>query len=260
MKKQIVVRYFGDLHREFTGHQPSFLESIGEDFVVLAGDISTGTQGIEWAKQAFSDQRVFYVLGNHEYFGQDWNNFIDEARAACLESNVVLLENDWVEIDGLRVMGCSLWTDFNCFGDEHAAAAKKESSELMLDYKAVLNSRNADGLLLPKDTAARCQISHDWLENHLRSNEQPTLVVTHHAPSLATEHPEFKGRLTGAAFYNRFDHLIRSPVKAWIHGHTHYSCEALVNGIPVVTNQTGYPGEQRGGFDWGKTINIKLDP
>lgn len=258
MKNSLKARYFGDLHLEFTDHQPSVIESIGEDLVVLAGDISTGTLGIEWAKSAFLGRPVVYVLGNHEFFGQDWHALVPEARKACEGSNVHMLENDQIEIEGLRVLGCSLWTDFHCFGEAYAKAAEQAASDLMVDYKAIRNSRNADGMLLPKDTYLRCRASHDWLEAEIGRSDQPTLVVTHHTPSLATEHPSFRGEITGAAFYNRFDHLIRSPVRAWIHGHTHYSCEARVNGIPVVTNQSGYPREYRGTFAWDRVLQIDL--
>ncbi len=62
------IRYLSDLHVEFTGYMPSWIPPIGEDMVVLAGDIGVGVKGIEWAQQAFRDRTVLYVLGNHEFY------------------------------------------------------------------------------------------------------------------------------------------------------------------------------------------------
>jgi len=44
------IRVLSDLPMEFTEYQPTHLESVGEDLVVLAGDLSADVDGIEWAK------------------------------------------------------------------------------------------------------------------------------------------------------------------------------------------------------------------
>ena len=53
------------------------------------------------------------------------------------------------------------------------------------------------------------------------------------------------GRYTSAA---DVEHLLRPPVRMWIHGHTHYNADVMRNGVRVVTNQWGYPSEDMTGF------------
>jgi hypothetical protein len=37
--------------------------------IVLAGDIFSKHLGLEWARKAFPDKPIIYVMGNHEYYG-----------------------------------------------------------------------------------------------------------------------------------------------------------------------------------------------
>ncbi|MGQ0619853.1 MAG: metallophosphoesterase [Panacagrimonas sp.] len=256
------IRYLSDLHLEFTDYQPEVIPSIGEDLVVLAGDIGVGTQGIRWAVKAIPDRPVIYVLGNHEFYGHDFDELIIEAKACAQGTNVHLLENDEVQIGGLRVLGCTLWTDFNCFGTERRVDAEFEAWLMMNDYRLI--KRQGDLPLTTNAAAQRCHDSRAWLDQRIASAAQaskasdPLLVVTHMAPSLITINPRFAGDITNAAFHNAFDDLIRPPVRAWIHGHTHWSAQKTVNDIPLVTHQRGYPGEHTGGFDWDRLLELDL--
>lgn len=250
------IRYLSDLHLEFTDYRPERLPGIGEDLVVLCGDIAVGTRGIQWAQQAIPDRPVICVLGNHEYYGHDFDALIIEAKACAQGTHVHVLENDAVQIGRLRVLGCTLWTDFACFGIERQAAAQTEAWLMMSDYELI--RRHGDRPLTPKATAERCQDSRAWLDREISRASDPLLVVTHMAPSLVTMNPKFEGDISNGAFHNAFDDLIRPPVRAWIHGHTHWCAHPRVNGIPLLTNQRGYPGESTGDFSWDRCIELDL--
>lgn len=249
------IRYFGDLHREFTNYQPKFIPSIGEDFVALAGDIGVGIEGITWAKKAFADRLVIYVLGNHEFYQQDFDKLITKARRHAERSNVRLLEKEQVRIGNLRIAGCTLWTDFRCFGEEKRVIAERAALETMADFELI---RRKDLPLTPNAMAIRCMTSRTWLEETIAASATPVLVVTHHAPSLVTMNPNFHGDISNAAFHNSFDELFKPPVRAWIHGHNHYCWQKEVNGIPLVTNQCGYPREITGDFSWDRVIELDV--
>lgn len=255
MSRRVVVRYFSDLHREFTKHLPDKVPSIGEDVVVLGGDIDEGLAGIHWARQVFSGRPVVYVFGNHEFYGYGFDTLIEEARTLAAGSNVEILECNAVEIAGLRIIGCSLWTDFQCFGVEHQKAALDHARRYMADYEEIHHRGSG---LKPEDTLERCLRSRAWLEQSMTTSNAPTLVVTHHAPSLATLNPRHVGHLSNAAFHNAFDELIRPPCVGWIHGHTHHSVQTQVNGVPLVTNQLGYTDEKLPGFSWDRVLEIEI--
>lgn len=52
------IRVLSDLHLEFTGYLPNELPLVGEDLVVLAGDIGAGVEGIRWAQHAIRGRPV----------------------------------------------------------------------------------------------------------------------------------------------------------------------------------------------------------
>ncbi len=100
-----------DLHREFGDID---IPENSADVIVLAGDIDIGTRGVGWAKRVF-DKPVVYVGGNHENYGHSVPAFGQKLRDAAEGSNVRFLENDSVIINGVRFLGCTLWTDFAPF-------------------------------------------------------------------------------------------------------------------------------------------------
>ena len=73
------IRYMSDLHLEFSDFTPPPLEA---DIVMLAGDIHTGTESLDWAARSFPETPVLYLPGNHEYYGFATNNLPNGIRAA----------------------------------------------------------------------------------------------------------------------------------------------------------------------------------
>ncbi len=234
--------------------KPRSLPSVGEDVVVLAGDIATGLGGIQWAKRGISDRPVIYVLGNHEFYGgRDFDRFVDRAREECAGSQVHLLEQDAISIRGYEILGCTLWTDFRLHGAELADDAAADAAVNMADYSEI---RRRGRRLSVRDVIERCQQSRQWLDTRISAATEPVLVVTHHAPSARTLNPRFLGQMSNAAFHNAFDDLFRPPVRVWFHGHHHFSVSETVNSIPLLSNQRGYPGEQVGPFSWDQYIDL----
>lgn len=254
MKKKIL--YLSDLHLEFTDYQPKVVPSQGEDFVVLAGDIGVGLKGIRWAQEVFRDREVVYVLGNHEFYGHEWVEVVDRAKTRADGSNVTFLECGETEIAGLRILGCTLWSDFKLFGADRQNEMMVLARDCMNDYEEIYMPRGQR--LSPSDTVRRCEQSVAWLKKALAASDQPTLVVTHHAPSLATQNPRHIGDDTNAAYHSHFDELLVPPCVGWIHGHTHHSIQTEVNGIPLVSNQRGYPREEPGTFSWGRLLELDV--
>jgi predicted MPP superfamily phosphohydrolase len=110
MKIQIV----SDLHQEFGYTDLRFGQA---DLVILAGDTHVGTKGIEWVESVVKGVPVIYILGNHEYYKGSYPRTLRKIRAAAEGTNVHVLENKSVEIDGITFHGATLWTNFALFGD-----------------------------------------------------------------------------------------------------------------------------------------------
>ena len=236
------IRILSDLHLEFTQYQEGPFPSVGEDLVILAGDIGVGVKGIQWARESFPGRDVVYVLGNHEFYKHDWSDLIPQAREAADASRVHFLENDKLDLGGVRILGCSLWTDFAVMGRMLVADCRTVAQAEMADYKEIRKDHRKRKLLTA-DTIERCRQSYQWLDREIREADRELVVVTHHAPTMATTAPWNAILLSNAAFHNGFDELIRPPVSLWIHGHTHTSMAVEFDDIPIVSNQRGYPGE-----------------
>src|SRR3954470_22041676 len=121
-----------DLHAGFGAFDPPETDA---DVLVLAGDVDVGVRGIELAKAWARGRPVLYVAGNHEFYGEAVPRHVGKMADAAKGSSVELLENREVEIGGVRFLGCTLWTDFELFGDRARCMAAAQSA--MNDFRRI---------------------------------------------------------------------------------------------------------------------------
>lgn len=174
-----------DLHLESCAFEPEPDAVTAADVVVLAGDIHPGDEGIRWARQTFSDKPIVYVAGNHEFYGGDWDGTLEIMRKTAKELDVHFLENDTVTISGVRFLGCSLWTDFEFFGQYVIGKMMYYANTNFSDYNAITAASNQESgnRLTAQMTLQRHRDSRAWLEAELPKGEPAhTVVVTHHYP------------------------------------------------------------------------------
>lgn len=180
------------------------------------------------ARQSGRFRRVFVVLGNHEWYGSEGRDCLARARdVAARLPNVHVLEKEAVEVDGVRVLGTTLWSEV----DYQTACCMNDFYEISgWTHRKALDEHRA------------CV---DWLTRQLREHGRPTVVLTHHAPMLGfTSPPRFAGSDTESGFATDLGRLVRAPVVAWFHGHTHWSHERVVNdGVLVASNAAGFVDE-----------------
>ncbi len=100
-----------DLHLEFEPFTPP---AIAADAVILAGDVSTGRTGLKWALKSFPDRPVIYVLGNHEFYGQEVQKLIKELQEMAQGTNVHLLENQSCTIGDVLFLGAGCSGSLTC--------------------------------------------------------------------------------------------------------------------------------------------------
>lgn len=253
---KLKIRVISDAHLEYQRYLvPELWGSEGEDVVVLAGDTNINTLGLDWALKVFPYRQIVYILGNHEYYEQEFDTFAAKCRALTEGTRLHVLQDNFVDIGGARFMGSTLWTNYRRFGELQREVMNEWANVNFTD----IHFTNKDPKFLTTEHASKAfETSVAWLDREIARSPLPVVVVTHHAPTRATENPEMKGYPDKLTHYNDLNHLIRAPVKLWIHGHTHYSCDALVNNIPVVSNQKGFP-QDMATFDWRKCYEIDLN-
>jgi len=226
-----------DLHTEYSDFD---VPGIAADVVVLAGDIGVGTAGIDWAARQFRKLPVIYVPGNHEYYHHDIG--ITQQLRSAAPANVHVLDQDACEIDGVRFLGATLWTDFRLYGEGEAWIARQEAGRLIDDFTSI---RNGDRQFTPEDSARLHETGKAWLVGELgkRFNGK-TVVVTHHLPATPSIASRFSNDPLNPAFASRLEDVIETHRPAlWIHGHTHVACDYEIFSTRVLCNPRGYPGE-----------------
>ena len=211
------------------------------DAVILAGDLARPKEAIAWALGLAKP--VFYVAGNHEFYGGSVVGTVAELKRLCAGTNIRVLDNDEAIFRDVRFLGTTLWTDFMLFGEgEKRAAAIQEALKFMRDFSRIRLSDADERLFTPADSAALFNVNAGWLDRKLAEPYAgSTVVITHHAPSTKSIHPRFADSLVNACFVSDAERLVEgSRVRLWIHGHTHDSFDYVLNGTRVVCNPRGY--------------------
>ena len=245
------IHILSDLHTEFSDFDPPETDP---DVVVLAGDIGVGVGGIEWAAREFPEVPVIYVPGNHEFYSHDVRD--TNLLTAAAPANIRVLSDDTCEIDSVRFLGCTLWTDLNFYGEGEAYFSRQKAKALIEDFTSI---RNRNSAFTPKDSIDLHKISVAWLVNELEQKfDGPTVVVTHHLPAALSIAEKYTNDVLNPVFASRLEGIIEKyRPDLWIHGHTHVACDYEVFGTRVVCNPRGYPSESSAeGFSPGLVVEI----
>jgi predicted phosphodiesterase len=248
MRRIMRLLVYSDLHLEFTPFEvPAALHY---DVAILAGDISTpGGDAVRWAQRrdTFGGRPVILVPGNHEYYGTRRPLERQRMRQLAGGSNVHLLDGDAVEIDGVRFLGATLWTDFDLDtapdGSSTRAVAMRDARATMPDFTGmILEGRTAASTrrFSPGQSRTLHHRARRWLEaTRATPFDGPTVVVSHHGPSRHSLDPRFAGSALDPCFASDLPDTAFDGVDLWIHGHLHCSHDYRVGATRVLCNPRG---------------------
>ena len=138
-----------DLHLEFGQFR---VPDVDFDVVLLAGDIAVPASKVPfWACRStnFGESTpIIFVPGNHEFYGGVMSSTRMLLRQASVGTNFHMLDCGEVIIDGIRFLGCTLWTDFTLRVDTPEGAhsdperSARESGLVIADFRAIRVSEN----------------------------------------------------------------------------------------------------------------------
>lgn len=248
MKLQIL----SDMHFEFGEYDLDFSNT---DLVVIAGDLNIGENGFNWIAKNIKDLPVIYILGNHEYYRNSYPKLLHKLKEKSKPTNIRILENESVTIDGITFHGATLWTSFELLGDPKVAGF--ECQQRMTDYKLIRISPTYSKLR-SLDTHLMHHNSLKWLTDSLENSlTSKNIVITHHAPSKNSIPDYFKNDIFSSAYASNLDDFIlKHQPDIWIHGHIHHSFDYHIGKTRIICNPKGYPDEKNNGFNPKLTIEV----
>lgn len=253
-----------DLHTEFGPFEPV---PAACDVVVLAGDIATKGRGVPWenAPAAFGAP-VLMVLGNHDFYGTSIDGGLAKAKAAAAASRVRILEREETIVAGTRFLGGTLWTSFRLFAGDDLPRIKNDANFLVGEKNGSRHNDfwkirvAADGYrrFRPLDAARIHAATVAWLDTRLSEPfEGPTVVVTHHAPSILSIPEHLRSDRFSCAYASSLEWLIeKHQPDIWFHGHIHPKApDYAIGRTRVLSNTRGYaPRDLDPAFDPARIV------
>jgi predicted phosphodiesterase len=273
------IQLLSDLHLEAHPHwQPT--PSPGADLLVLAGDIGSYQGGSQLSDDDFGLTRfsprhgwptpVVFVPGNHEYDAQDFDAAHSRLRTTCERLGLIWLERETLVMQGVRLVGTTLWSDFDALGPVANDGANALAQQLKARDKAFRaanfylrkteTTRHGEPWLAQgvREQALVCQ---DWMRTALATPfNGPTVAITHFAPSLMSADPRYGLTPGTAGFCNALDDLL-PYAQLWLHGHLHAPSHYTHQGCRVVANPLGYARKnEQVRFQPQNLIEIRPEP
>ncbi len=245
------IQYTSDFHLELYKTQPPLhtLLKPCAPYLALAGDIGhpPHIQAIlAWAAPQW--KRIFYVAGNHEYYGA---SSYEERHQELLEvtkrhDNVHFLHatnpSFYCEEENVAVVGLTLWsrvsahTDWSTVNDYRQIRFANVAKTPTQTFKE-LNKRHAT-----EKAVLEAEI-HRWTNQGAQ-----ICVITHHMPSFRLIHPKYAMSTINECFASHSDELMLPSVRLWIYGHTHACSNISVKTTLCLCNAKGYLGEHVPGW------------
>ena len=170
--------------------------------LILAGDIgkpefSSLHNLLRYVCTKYKD--IIYVPGNHEFYDKPPHEVISWFKKVDDEfSNFHFFYRRTQIIDGIRIIGATGW----CTAPHETIYSHTISNEGRKDI--------------------------DFINQTLSKATEPTLVVTHYAPSLRCVNGSVKDFLKKYDYAQDLEYMFRPPIKAWIFGHIHQDYDFTV--------------------------------
>lgn len=240
------IKLVSDLHLEF---HPLEIPNNGADLLILSGDIMTAHQSKKDASfKKFFDQiskdypKIIYIMGNHEHY----LSFFEETAGILKDflqdyPNIQLLDNEWVEIDGIPFIGSTIWSDINKCHPISMFTVTKELNDFRL-----IKSKKTGRKLSSEQYVIMHNQALDFINRTLDDigdKYSKIVICGHHAPSRASIHDNYKHDFhVNGCYASDLDNMILDNPKIvlWTHGHVHNNFDYVIGNTRIISNPRGY--------------------
>lgn len=229
------IQVLSDLHIDHSNYK---LENSIADVIVIAGDLFEDYSQAPQFFEALPKKPVIIVLGNHDYYNKSISQAVSELKAIAKKHNHIhILEKDHIDINGVRFIGCTLWTDFKIMGAFFEKEAKSWCSEHVGDLALIKKKESGMHPWSVEDMCKEHELSVRYLEHMLLKEpfSGERVVVTHFAPHIKSVPMD---NLIGAYIASDQERLMGFSAY-WIHGHIHHVNNYELHGTKVISNPRG---------------------
>jgi Icc-related predicted phosphoesterase len=264
--------YLSDLHVESQSFQTALPKG---DVLIIAGDLcharcldparidrySVEQRGrvmrvIDEAVRKFA--HVLLIAGNHEHYDGVFDDTADLLRRNL--PGVTVLDNQVIDIEGVRFFGGTLWTDLSDQTEAEITALRKGMGEYFFVKTRTCAPDQPLAKLSPKDTHGAHEIAWARLREVVTAEpHRQTVVITHHAPSRLGLNPRFAESALNPAYASSLDEDIATfeNVPVWVHGHTHIARTYRIGNTVVRSNALGFAA--KGGAAPGFSVKAHFE-
>lgn len=226
------------------------------NILVIGGDIGhylkQNIELLDMIKKEYGYTTIILVFGNHDYYlvskSQSYSfkhnslNKIKYSKELYQDNGYIVLDNNIVEFDNIKIGGCSGWYD----GYVYTLMNNMYSDSILNYWKQVSNDSNLiKGI---EDFYTLWQQEKPKLDNLVKSDID--IMITHFKPVIESRffHEKYKGEKTNVFYcFDFLENILNmSNLKYWVYGHTHETeeFELLNSGKKIVCNAFGYPKEK----------------
>ena len=188
------------------------------DLIINAGD--SEFKKFKWAKPYIE------VKGNHDYYGNDWEDL------------------DWSWDKDRLILASTLWTNF---GED--PLSEWDATRCINDFRLI------KGEMIDKKMKEHYYTTCGYIDEF-----KPEIMVTHFAPVLQAIHPRYYNSTVNRYFVNDMQHVIdRNPqIKYWFFGHVHDNWDFQINNCRFIAHPCGYPNENYSRFEDYSPLIIEI--
>lgn len=261
-----------DIHLDFwirgmgiSGIDPfvkSLLPQEISNVLVIAGDLGHSNDQNYHLLKALKNYyaHILVIAGNHDYYlvnsKERYKHHTSIKRWTQMKElmssleNVIALEGNRCEIDGVRFGGTGMWYDFSygiqvlgrslSFMLEHWASRMND-----INYMTGLPRRTLD--MFWEEKKKLDQIIHD-----------SDVIITHVSPDWSHIDERYRiDPVSGFYYFDGSQYMEQIEGKIWCTGHVHLSHSYMHQGCWFINNALGYPDENN--RPQGKIVNIPLE-
>lgn len=251
------LRILSDLHLE--GNYFKY-EYLGEDMVVLAGDIHTKGNHDKLLEQIFEQANipVLLVAGNHEFYHGEFNKV--KRQFKIIEGdypNFHFLDNSSFEYEGISFFGGTMYSDFKLYGPSGIWFAEQDARRYVRDFSACYKENQYYELDLwtTEDHVEEYKHFNREFDRWVKDAEGKTRVcISHFMPSEKSIAPQYGNSNLNPYFASNNEDRVQL-VDLWIAGHTHSSVDIKIGETRLVINPKGY-GKENPNFNPNLIIDL----